>query len=113
MKRKFDYARRCKQPSATIARLRELSSSSREVKKHPQEVHDSLLSHVEITGDFNFKGRNDGYHPLDLACEIDSRVAARTYLEQKKQRSTASKVQLKRNMPKVNAADTNSVHCCS
>ena len=72
---------------------------------------DSLLSHVEITGDFDFKDRNDGNH--FLACEIDSRVAARTYLERKKQGSSASKVQLERNVPKVNTVDTNIVHCCS
>ena len=53
---------------------------------------DSLLGHVEITGDFNFKDHNDGNH--FLACEIDSRVVARTYLERKKQGSAASKVQL-------------------
>ena len=52
-------------------------------RKTPQEVHDSLLCHVEITGDLDFKSRNDGNH--FLACEIDSRVAARTYLERKKQ----------------------------
>ena len=53
---------------------------------------DSLLSHVEITGDFDFKDHNDGNHFLE--CEIDSRVVARTYLERKKQGSAASKVQL-------------------
>ena len=49
---------------------------------------DSLLSHVEITGDFDLKDHNDGNH--FLACEIHSRVAARTYLERKKQGSAAS-----------------------
>ena len=54
---------------------------------------DFLLSHVEIKGDFDFKDHNDRNH--FLACEIDSRVAARTYLERKKQGSgAASKVQL-------------------
>ena len=64
---------------------------------------DSLLSHAEINGDFDFELSNDGNH--FLACEIVSRVAARTYHERKKQGSAAtSKVQLERNMPKVNAA---------
>ena len=75
----------------TVARRRDLSSSNREVDKHPGSA-DSLLSQVEITGDFDFEDHNDGNH--FLACEIDSRVAARTYLEQKKQGNTASKVQL-------------------
>ena len=65
----------------------------------------SLLSHVGIKGDFDFKDRNDGNH--FLACEIDSKVAARTYLERKKQCSAASKMQLELNMPKVNTVDTN------
>ena len=80
-----------KQPSATVARRRELSSSNREVDKHPGNA-DSLLSHVETTGDFDFKDRNYGNH--FHACEIDSRVAGRKYLERKKQGSAASKVQL-------------------
>ena len=97
---------------ATVAQRRELSLFKfPRSRKTPQEVHDSLLSHVEITGDFDFKDRNDENH--FLACEIDSRVAARTYLERKKQSSTASKVQLGRNMPKVNTVDTHIVHCCS
>ena len=37
---------------------------------------DSLLSHVEITDDFDFKDHNDGKLKHFLACEIDSRVAA-------------------------------------
>ena len=70
----------CKQPPATVARRTELSSSNREVDKHPRPGSaDSLLSHVEITGNFDFKDHIDGNH--FLACEIDSRVAARTYLE--------------------------------
>ena len=62
-----------------------------EVDKHPGSA-DTLLSHLEITGDFDFKDHNDGNH--FLACEIDSRVVARTYLERKKQGSAAGKVQL-------------------
>ena len=58
----------------------------------PPGSADSLLSHVEITGDFGFKDHNDRNH--FLACDIDSRVVARTYLERKKQGSAASKVQL-------------------
>ena len=61
-------------------------------RQTPPGNADSLLSHVEITGDFDFKDHNDGNH--FLACEIDSRVAGRTYLERKKQGSAASKVQL-------------------
>ena len=70
---------------------------------------DSLLSHVEIMATSILKILNHF-----LACEIDSRVAARTYHKRKKQGSAAtSKVKLERNMPKVNTADTNIVHCCS
>ena len=49
---------------------------------------------VEITDDFDFKDHIDGNH--FLACEIDSRVAARIcmHLERKKQGSAASKVEL-------------------
>ena len=61
-------------------------------RETPPGNADSLLSHVEITGDFDFKDHNDGNH--FLACEIDSRVVARMYLERKKQGSAASKVQL-------------------
>ena len=50
-------SRRCKQPSTTVARRRELSSSNREVDKTPPGSADSLLSHVEITGDFDFEER--------------------------------------------------------
>ena len=80
-----------KQPSAT--QRRELSSSNRDVDKHPGSA-DSLLRYVETTGDFDFKDHNDGNH--FPACEIDGRVAARTYayLERKKQGSAASRVQL-------------------
>ena len=88
------------------------SPGAPEKSTNTPESADSLLSHVEINGDFDFKHSNDGNH--FLACEIDSRVAARTYNERKKQGSAAtSKVQLERNMPKVNTADTNIVHCCS
>ena len=78
---------------ATVTRRRELSSSNREVDNSPGSA-DSLLRHVEITGDFDFSkpDHNDGDH--FLACEIDSRVAALTYLERKKQGSAASKEQL-------------------
>ena len=79
---------------------------------------DSLLSHVEITDDFDFKDHNDGNH--FLACEIDSRVAARIcmHLERKKQGSAASKVQLEAQHAQAgkantSTADTNTVHCCS
>ena len=68
------------QTSATVARRRELSSSNREVDKHPGSAH-SLLSHVEISGDFDFKDHNHGND--FLACEIDSRIVARAYLERK------------------------------
>ena len=88
-------SRRCKQPSATAAELecRELSSTEQpRSRQTPPGSADSLLSHVEITGDFDFKDHNDGNH--FLACEIASRVAARTYLERMKQGSAASKVQL-------------------
>ena len=45
-----------------------------------------------VTGYFDFKDHNDENH--FLACEIDSKVAARAYLERKKQGRAASKVQL-------------------
>ena len=61
-------------------------------RQTPPGSADSLLCHVEITGDFDFKDHKDRNH--FIACEIDSRVVARTYLERKKQGSAASKVQL-------------------
>ena len=64
------------QPSATVTWRRELSSSNREVDKFPGRA-DSLLRHIEITGDFDFKDHN--YRNHFLVCEIDSRVAARAY----------------------------------
>ena len=65
-----------------------------EISTNTQESAESLLSHVEITDDYDLKDHNDGYH--FLACEIDSRVAASTcmHLERKKHGSAASKVQL-------------------
>ena len=89
-------------------------SSPRATEKstNTPESADSLLSHVEVTGDVDFKDHNDGNH--FLAREIDSRVAARTYLERKKQGSAASTVQLEaQHAPEVNTADSNIVHCCS
>ena len=46
---------------------------------------------------------------------MDSRVAACTYLERKKQGSAASKVQLEAQQAQVhvNTADSKIVHCCS
>ena len=41
----------------------------------------SLLSHGKISGDFDFKDHNDENH--FLARYVDSKVAARTYLDQK------------------------------
>ena len=72
-------------------RALELLEQPRSRQNTPRNA-DSLLSHVEITGDFDFKDHNDGNH--FLGCEIDSRVAAHTYLKRKKQGSAASKVQL-------------------
>ena len=56
--RKFDSARRCNScasmPSATVTRRRELSSSNRvEKSTNTPGSADSLLRHVEITGDFD------------------------------------------------------------
>ena len=82
-------------------------------RQTPPGSADSLLGHVEITGDFDFKDHNDGNH--FLACEIDSRVVARTYLERKKQGSAANKVQLEVQQAQANfnTVDSNIVHCCS
>ena len=75
-------ARQCRQLLATLAQWRELSSSTREVdERNTQGNTDSLLSHGEITGDFDVKDHNDGNH--FLAGYVDSKVAARTYLDQK------------------------------
>ena len=64
------------------------SPRAREKSTNTPGSADSLLSHAEITGDFDFKDHNDGNH--FLACEIHSGVAARTYLGRKKQGSAAS-----------------------
>ena len=67
-------------------------------RQTPPESADSLLnSHVEITGDFDFKDHNDGNHFLE--CEIDSRVVARTYLERKNKEALQVKCSWKRNKP--------------
>ena len=60
----------------------ELSSSTGASTNTPERLSaDSLLSLVEITGDFDVKDHNHGNH--FLACEILSGVAARTYLERR------------------------------
>ena len=64
--------------SATVARRGELSLSNERSTSTPGSA-DSLLSHEEIMGNFDFKDQNDGNH--FLAYEIDSRVAERTNLE--------------------------------
>ena len=96
-KRKFDSARRCNNRQQPYTRAAEGASPAPRVPEkstNTLESADSLLSHVEITDDYDLKDHNDGNH--FLACEIDSRVAARTcmHLERKTQGSAASKVQL-------------------
>ena len=103
-------SRRCKQPSATVARRRDRALLEQPRNRQtPPGSADPLLSHVEITDDFDFKDQNDGNH--FLTCETDSRVVARTYLERKKQGSAASKVQLE--AQQAQTVHSNIMHCCS
>ena len=74
-----------------------------------------MLSHVEITGDFDFKDQNNGNHFL-AAMPVKSTAESQHALSSNKRNRVALQVKCswKRNKPKVNTSNSsNIVHCCS
>ena len=109
-KRKFYSARRCKQPSTTVAQLSgRLSSSIREVDKHSRKCWFTFFAELYWNhGRLRITSIETTFLPVNLTAESQHASIERN------KGALQVKCSWKRNLPKVNTADNNIVYytCC-